>query len=245
MVIRGPLLFILLSLVVAPPLGSYLSLLVFGFGGVRDFDGQLSIDPRLPTAWRSLSFPLRFRNRQIRVELEEVLGLRQPEEPVLPEVVQAIGPLQRSALPNITRASFTVPSISGAKAKWVQTMVTSSSALEMTAVCTPARRRMRAMRAWFVLAFPFVAAACGDGGTSDEPTDEPSVTEDLSGGTLTMAMLADVTAAFDPQKEYYSVTWEYYRCCLLRTLMSYEGVPTDAGGLAYRERGYLTATGSG
>src|SRR3546814_9826620 len=26
------------------------------------------------------------------------------------------------------------------------------------------------------------------------------------------------------------VTWEYYRCCLLRTLMSYEGVPTDEGG---------------
>ena len=45
-----------------------------------------------------------------------------------------------------------------------------------------------------------------------------------------MAQLADVTAAFDPQKEYYSVTWEYYRCCLLRTLMSYEGVPTDEGG---------------
>ena len=45
-----------------------------------------------------------------------------------------------------------------------------------------------------------------------------------------MAQLADVTAAFDPQKEYYSVTWEYYRCCLLRNLMSYEGVPTDEGG---------------
>ena len=45
-----------------------------------------------------------------------------------------------------------------------------------------------------------------------------------------MAMLADVSAAFDPQKEYYSVTWEYYRCCLLRTLMSYKGVPTAEGG---------------
>jgi peptide/nickel transport system substrate-binding protein len=56
------------------------------------------------------------------------------------------------------------------------------------------------------------------------------VGEDLSGGTLRMAMLADVTAAFDPQKEYYSVTWEYFRCCLLRTLMSYKGVPTDQGG---------------
>jgi len=45
-----------------------------------------------------------------------------------------------------------------------------------------------------------------------------------------MAQLGDVTAAFDPQKEYYSVTWEYYRCCLARTLLSYKGVPTDQGG---------------
>jgi len=76
-----------------------------------------------------------------------------------------------------------------------------------------------------------VAAACGgnddsgdDGATSEAPSG------DLSGGTLNMAQLADVVSAFDPQKEYYSVTWEYYRCCLLRTLMSYEGVPTDQGG---------------
>jgi peptide/nickel transport system substrate-binding protein len=74
-----------------------------------------------------------------------------------------------------------------------------------------------------------VAASCGgDEQPADDDTETP--TEDLSGGTLTMAMLADVTAAFDPQKEYYSVTWEYYRCCLLRNLMSYEGVPTDEGG---------------
>ena len=75
-----------------------------------------------------------------------------------------------------------------------------------------------------------VAAACGGDDTGEGPTDEPTQPENLAGGTLTMAMLADVTAAFDPQKEYYSVTWEYYRCCLLRNLMSYEGVPTDEGG---------------
>jgi peptide/nickel transport system substrate-binding protein len=75
-----------------------------------------------------------------------------------------------------------------------------------------------------------VAAACGGDDTGDQPTDTPSDAMELAGGTLTMAMLADVTAAFDPQKEYYSVTWEYYRCCLLRNLMSYEGVPTDEGG---------------
>ena len=43
-------------------------------------------------------------------------------------------------------------------------------------------------------------------------------------------MLATSSAAFDPQKEYYSVTWEYFRCCLLRTLVSYKGVPTAEGG---------------
>jgi len=74
-----------------------------------------------------------------------------------------------------------------------------------------------------------VGTACG-GGTTDEPSPSGPPAEELSGGTLNMAMLADVTAAFDPQKEYYSVTWEYYRCCLLRQLMSYEGVPTDEGG---------------
>jgi peptide/nickel transport system substrate-binding protein len=74
-----------------------------------------------------------------------------------------------------------------------------------------------------------VAAACGgDDGETGQPTDAPEA--NLEGGTLRMAQLADVTAAFDPQKEYYSVTWEYYRCCLLRNLMSYEGVPTDEGG---------------
>jgi peptide/nickel transport system substrate-binding protein len=76
-----------------------------------------------------------------------------------------------------------------------------------------------------------VAAACGgNDDTSGSTTDTSSADSSLKGGTLKMAMLADVTAAFDPQKEYYSVTWEYYRCCLLRTLMSYKGVPTDEGG---------------
>jgi peptide/nickel transport system substrate-binding protein len=74
-----------------------------------------------------------------------------------------------------------------------------------------------------------VGAACG-GDDTGQPSPSAPPAADLSGGTLRMAMLADVTAAFDPQKEYYSVTWEYYRCCLLRNLMSYEGVPTDEGG---------------
>jgi alpha,alpha-trehalose phosphorylase len=40
---------------------------VFGFGGVRDFDGDLSITPHLPAAWESLDYSLRVRDRQLRV----------------------------------------------------------------------------------------------------------------------------------------------------------------------------------
>jgi alpha,alpha-trehalose phosphorylase len=45
------------------------SSLVFGFGGVRDFDGQLSFAPNLPEVWDALAFSLRFSDRQIRVQL--------------------------------------------------------------------------------------------------------------------------------------------------------------------------------
>jgi alpha,alpha-trehalose phosphorylase len=45
------------------------SSLVFGFGGVRDFDGRLSFTPNLPHAWNRLEFSLRFCDRQIRVHL--------------------------------------------------------------------------------------------------------------------------------------------------------------------------------
>jgi alpha,alpha-trehalose phosphorylase len=43
--------------------------LVYGFGGMRDFQGELSFDPRLPTPWDRLAFPLRFHDRQLTVDL--------------------------------------------------------------------------------------------------------------------------------------------------------------------------------
>jgi len=45
------------------------SSLVFGFGGVRDYESRLSFTPRLPHAWNQLAFSLRFCGRQIRVRL--------------------------------------------------------------------------------------------------------------------------------------------------------------------------------
>ncbi len=43
--------------------------LAYGFTGLRDFDGRLSFDPRLPAAWTSLCLPLRFRDRRLEVTL--------------------------------------------------------------------------------------------------------------------------------------------------------------------------------
>ena len=54
---------------VASAAGAWMAL-VFGFGGVRDFDGELTIDPRLPRPFRSLAFSLRFQGRQLRVRLD-------------------------------------------------------------------------------------------------------------------------------------------------------------------------------
>jgi peptide/nickel transport system substrate-binding protein len=86
-----------------------------------------------------------------------------------------------------------------------------------------------------VAALGLVAAACGgdDGGGTGATgaTSATGTTGELQpGGTLEFGQVGDVSAAFDPQKEYYSVTWEWYRCCLLRTLLSYNGKTTAEGG---------------
>ena len=89
---------------------------------------------------------------------------------------------------------------------------------------------------WFV-AFAVVSAlaasACSGrgGGTSAPSGSTPTGQGELPrGGTLQMAMLSDVQTAFDPQKEYYGPAWEFYRCCLVRTLLSYNGKTTAEGG---------------
>ena len=81
------------------------------------------------------------------------------------------------------------------------------------------------------------AMACG-GGEEEPPGGEtgaatgPTAPEEQIpvGGTLQAAIVSDVSAGFDPQKEYYQLSWEFYRCCLTRTLMNYNGMPVDQGG---------------
>jgi alpha,alpha-trehalose phosphorylase len=53
---------------IAAAAGSWMAI-VNGFGGVRDYNGRLSLDPHLPRMWHSLEFSLRFRQRQLRIRL--------------------------------------------------------------------------------------------------------------------------------------------------------------------------------
>jgi peptide/nickel transport system substrate-binding protein len=87
------------------------------------------------------------------------------------------------------------------------------------------------------------AAACGKSSTAGAPTGPTSTGTGVAsptgpsgtpappqGGTFRFALQSDVSAAFDPQKEYYTISWEFMRCCLLRTLMSYNGKVTAEQG---------------
>jgi peptide/nickel transport system substrate-binding protein len=76
-----------------------------------------------------------------------------------------------------------------------------------------------------------VAAACGDdsGGGGAAPSGAAG-TEPQKGGTLELALEADVSNAYDPQKEYAALSFEFFRCCLLRTLVQFPGVEAENGG---------------
>lgn len=84
-----------------------------------------------------------------------------------------------------------------------------------------------------------VAWAC----TSDGSTERPNAGEPaLAGGTLRLALVAspsqlDDPAILDPARPYDSfgrIDPELMRCCLVRTLLSYSGRPTEEGGTELR-----------
>lgn len=82
-----------------------------------------------------------------------------------------------------------------------------------------------------VVVFSILAAACGGGGEDSTQTQGPG-TEPVAGGTLKTAIETgyDFFYAMNPTAEYYSLSWEFLRCCLARTLLSYSGTPGTEGG---------------
>jgi len=76
-----------------------------------------------------------------------------------------------------------------------------------------------------------VATACGGGdGGSQQQGGSGTEGELQAGGTLRMGISADVDQAFDPAEEYSAISWEVFRCCLLRTLLSFNGQSVADGG---------------
>lgn len=82
-----------------------------------------------------------------------------------------------------------------------------------------------------VAVLAIIAAACSKSGTSGSSASPSAGGSALQqGGTLNLAQTSDVSAAFDPQKEYYQVSFEYFKCCLLRMLLTTKEVPAEDGG---------------
>jgi len=90
--------------------------------------------------------------------------------------------------------------------------------------------RSYALRVTVIL---LLATACA---SEDDQRDEPRQADGARGGTL-RAAVPDIWATevdLDPQGAYFTTPWELFRCCLLRTLYSYNGMPTEEGGMELR-----------
>jgi peptide/nickel transport system substrate-binding protein len=99
------------------------------------------------------------------------------------------------------------------------------------------RRPMRALA--LGVALGLVATACTGPEETASPAEAPEAPE---GGTLRVAVpefpasvlsLGEVNA-LDPHTDYWSDSFELHRCCLLRTLLSHNGRPTEEGGAQLR-----------
>jgi peptide/nickel transport system substrate-binding protein len=70
-----------------------------------------------------------------------------------------------------------------------------------------------------------VFAACAD----SERGDPTPVAATNRGGALQVAMVEPAYQGFDPQASYTPPQFELLRCCLVRTLMTYQGLPNFEG----------------
>ena len=82
-----------------------------------------------------------------------------------------------------------------------------------------------------VVMFSIIAVACGGDDPGTSGTSGPAA-EPVAGGVLKVGFDggSDFFYGMNPTAEYYSLSWEFLRCCLARTLLSYSGTPGDEGG---------------
>jgi ABC-type transport system substrate-binding protein len=89
------------------------------------------------------------------------------------------------------------------------------------------------IRRWrgIIVATVLIVASC-TGGREGKPSASPEGAR--YGGTLRVGVAMDRAGMLDPQRSYWSGQNEIFRCCLVRTLFSYLGVPTEQGGAELR-----------
>lgn len=81
----------------------------------------------------------------------------------------------------------------------------------------------------FVVLTAFALTVC-TGGEDPVSVQSASGPAPPRGGTLHIASGEGLVFQLDPQKAYDPIEWEIFRCCLLRTLLSYNGRPTEEDG---------------
>lgn len=92
---------------------------------------------------------------------------------------------------------------------------------------------MKAQAACGPVVLAVLLAACGGQAATPEPTGGADIAA-VRGGTLRVALLPPFAFELDPYLPGFSETSELHRCCLSRTLLSYNGRPTEEGGTELR-----------
>ena len=64
-----------------------------------------------------------------------------------------------------------------------------------------------------------VAAACGGSTTGGQSPTQGGALQ--KGGVLRIGLASDFHEGADPQREYYTIGWEYLKCCLTRLLVAF------------------------
>ena len=64
-----------------------------------------------------------------------------------------------------------------------------------------------------------VAAACSSSSGNPSQSSAPAALQ--KGGVFRIGLASDVHEALDPAREYYTIGWEFLRCCLARTLLDF------------------------
>src|SRR5262245_60740110 len=94
------------------------------------------------------------------------------------------------------------------------------------------RRSMRALA--LATALVVTAAACGGGGggTTGGGSAGPSGAAGsfVNGGTFRIGLVSDIHQGLDPQREYYTIGWEFLKGLLVRLLLGFNLKGPEEGG---------------